>query len=141
MKCVTIFCDGSSLGNPGFGGWCGILCFEKHEKILRGGQKIATNNQMELMALIASLEALKEPCEVLVISDSKYVLDGLSRWLPNWIAKNFKNVKNSELWQQYIKVSKPHKIKVEWVKGHSGHSKNELCDRIAKEEALKFKNI
>ncbi|MCI5968782.1 ribonuclease HI [Helicobacter sp.] len=140
MKCVTLFCDGSSLGNPGFGGWCGILRYKEHEKILSGGAKNATNNQMELMALIASLEALKEPCEVLVVCDSKYVLDGLSKWLPNWIAKNFKNVKNPELWQRYIKAAKPHKIRVQWIKGHSGHNENERCDRIAKEEALKFKN-
>ena len=140
MKCVTLFCDGSSLGKPGFGGWCGILRYKESEKVLSGGARIATNNQMELTALVMSLEALKEPCEVLVVCDSKYVLDGLSKWLPNWIAKNFKNVKNTELWQRYIKAAKPHKIKVEWVKGHSGHCENERCDKIAKEEALKFKN-
>ncbi|MBD5165172.1 ribonuclease HI [Helicobacter sp.] len=141
MKRVTLFCDGSSLGNPGSGGWCGILRYKEHEKILRGGAKRATNNQMELTALIRGLEALKEPCEVLVVCDSKYVLEGLSKWLPNWIHKDFKNVKNPELWQLYLEVSKPHKIKTEWVKGHSGHLENEICDRIAKEEALKFKNI
>lgn len=141
MKCVTLFCDGSSLGNPGFGGWCGILRYGNHEKILSGGAKKATNNQMELTALIVSLEALKEPCEVLVVCDSKYVLDGISKWLPNWIAKNFKNVKNPELWQRYLIAAKPHNIKVQWVKGHNGHHENERCDKIAKEEALKFKNI
>ncbi len=141
MKRVTLFCDGSSLGNPGSGGWCGILRYGKYEKILRGGAKRATNNQMELTALIRSLEALKEPCEVLVVCDSKYVLEGLSKWLPNWINKDFKNVKNPELWQLYLEVSKPHKIKTEWVKGHNGHLENEICDRIAKEEALKFKDI
>lgn len=141
MKRVTLFCVGSSLGNPGSGGWCGILRYGEHEKILSGGTQRATNNQMELTALIRGLEALKEPCEVLVVCDSKYVLDGLSKWLPNWIRRDFKNVKNPELWRLYLKVSKPHKIEVQWVRGHSGHLENEICDKIAKEEALKFKNI
>ncbi|WP_416862956.1 ribonuclease HI [Helicobacter ganmani] len=141
MKRVTLFCDGSSLGNPGSGGWCGILRYGEHEKILSGGTQRATNNQMELTALIRGLEALKEPCEVLVVCDSKYVLDGLSKWLPNWIRRDFKNVKNPELWRLYLKVSKPHKIEVQWVRGHSGRLENEICDKIAKEEALKFKNI
>ena len=140
MKRVTLFCDGSSLGNPGYGGWCGILRYKDKEKIIKGSAENATNNQMELSALIFSLKALKEPCEVLVISDSKYVLDGLSKWLLNWIIKNFKNVKNPELWKQYLEVSKLHKIQVAWVKGHNGHKENELCDKIAKEEALKLKN-
>lgn len=140
MKRVTLFCDGSSLGNPGYGGWCGILRYKDKEKIIKGSAENATNNQMELSALIFSLKALKEPCEVLVISDSKYVLDGLSKWLPNWIIKNFKNVKNPELWKQYLEVSKLHKIQVASVKGHNGHKENELCDKIAKEEALKLKN-
>ena len=140
MKRVTLFCDGSSLGNPGYGGWCGILRYKDKEKIIKGSAENATNNQMELSALIFSLKALKEPCEVLVISDSKYVLDGLSKWLPNWIIKNFKNVKNPELWKQYLEVSKLHKIQVAWIKGHNGHKENELCDKIAKEEALKLKN-
>lgn len=139
MKCVTLFCDGSSLGNPGFGGWCAILRYKDTEKILRGGAKNATNNQMELTALIMGLEALKEPCEVLVVCDSKYVLDGLSKWISNWITKNFKNVKNPDLWKRYLNAAKPHTIKIAWVKGHSGHSENERCDKIAKEEALKFK--
>ena len=140
MKRVTLFCDGSSLGNPGYGGWCGILRYKDKEKIIKGSAENATNNQMELSALIFSLKALKEHCEVLVISDSKYVLDGLSKWLPNWIIKNFKNVKNPELWKQYLEVSKLHKIQVAWVKGHNGHKEDELCDKIAKEEALKLKN-
>ncbi len=140
MKRITLFCDGSSLGNPGYGGWCGILRYKDKEKILKGSAKNVTNNQMELSALIFSLQALKEPCEVLVVSDSKYVLDGLSKWLSNWITKDFKKVKNSELWKQYLEVSKSHKISVEWVRGHNGHRENEICDKIAKEEALKLKN-
>ncbi len=139
MKCVTLFCDGSSLGNPGFGGWCAILSYEKHEKVIRGGMEYATNNQMELMALIMGLEALREPCEVLVVCDSKYVLDGIGKWIPNWIEKKFKDVKNPDLWQRYLNASQPHKIKTQWIKGHNGHPQNTMCDAIAKEEALKFK--
>ena len=139
MKRDTLFCDGSSLGNPVYGGWCGILRYKNYEKILKGSAKNVTNNQMELSALIFSLEALKEPCEVLVVSDSKYVLDGLSKWLPNWIAKDFKNIKNPDLWKHYLQVSKKHHITTEWVRGHNGHKENELCDKIAKEEALKLK--
>lgn len=140
MKSVTLFCDGSSLGNPGAGGWCGILDYKGKQKIIKGGEKDTTNNRMELTALIKSLELLKEPCNVLVVSDSKYVLDGISKWLPNWIKKNFKEVKNPDLWQKYIEVSKIHKIDVLWVKGHNGHRENELCDNYAKEEAKKYKN-
>lgn len=140
MKWVTLFCDGSSLGNPGDGGWCGILRYKDKEKIISGGESNATNNQMELKALINSLKALKEPCYVKVVSDSTYVLDGLSKWLPNWIKKDFKNVKNPDLWREFIEVSKPHKIEIMWVKGHSGHIENEKCDKIAKQEALKLKN-
>lgn len=140
MKQVTLFCDGSSLGNPGSGGWCGILRYKDKEKILKGGKANVTNNQMELSAVIESLKVLKEPCEVLIVSDSSYVLKGISEWLPSWIAKNFKGVKNPKLWQEYLEVSKIHKIKVEWVRGHSGHKENEMCDKIAKEEALKIKN-
>ncbi|MDD6055584.1 MAG: ribonuclease HI [Helicobacteraceae bacterium] len=139
MKRVTLFCDGSSLGNPGPGGWCGILQYKDKEKIISGGSKEATNNQMELNALIKSLEILKVPCEVLVICDSKYVLDGVSQWLDGWVQKNFKGVKNPDLWRYYLQVSKIHKVEVQWIKGHSGHKENEKCDKIAKEEALKFK--
>ncbi|MDE5591467.1 MAG: ribonuclease HI [Helicobacter sp.] len=139
MKRVTLFCDGSSLGNPGFGGWCAILRYQNHQKILSGGAKEVTNNQMELRALIVGLEALKEPCEVLVVSDSKYVLDGFSKWLPNWVQKNFAGVKNPDLWREFLAVSKFHKLEICWVRGHSGHTENELCDKIAKEEALKIK--
>ncbi|MDA3968781.1 ribonuclease HI [Helicobacter ibis] len=139
MKCVTLFCDGSSLGNPGAGGWCGILDYNGKRKIISGGESHTTNNRMELTALIQSLKALKEPCNVLIVSDSKYVLDGISKWLPNWIEKNFSKIKNPDLWKEYIEVSKMHKIDVMWVKGHNGHKENEMCDNIAKEEALKYK--
>ena len=138
MKKIEIFTDGSCLGNPGKGGWCAILRYKGHQKILSGAEKNTTNNRMELLAVIKALEALKEECEVELYSDSTYVLKGLSEWLEGWIKRNFKKVKNVDLWKRYIEVSKPHKIHINWIKGHSGHKENELCDKIAKEEAQKL---
>ena len=138
MKKIEIFTDGSCLGNPGKGGWCAILRYKGHQKILSGAEKNTTNNRMELLAVIKALEALKEECEVELYSDSTYVLKGLSEWLEGWIERNFKKVKNVDLWKRYIEVSKPHKIHINWIKGHSGHKENELCDKIAKEEAQKL---
>jgi len=139
LKHIEIFTDGSSLGNPGPGGWCAILRYKDKEKIISGGEDFTTNNKMELKAVIEALKALKMPCEIELFSDSTYVLKGIDEWLEGWREKNFKNVKNVELWREFIEVSKPHKIKVNWIKGHSGHKENEICDKIAKEEALKRK--
>ena len=139
MKKIEIFTDGSSLGNPGPGGWCALLRYKNHEKIIRGGEENTTNNRMELTAVIEALKALKEPCEIELFADSIYVLKGIDEWLENWVKKNFKNVKNVDLWKEFINVSKKHKININWVKGHSGHKENEICDKIAKEEALKRK--
>jgi len=139
MKKIKIFTDGSCLGNPGNGGWCAILRYGKNEKILSGAQANTTNNRMELTSVIKALEALKEPCEIELYSDSTYVLKGLNEWLQNWIKKDFKKVKNVDLWKKYIDVSKLHKIHINWVKGHSGHTENEICDKIAKEEAKGLK--
>lgn len=139
MKKITLFSDGSSLGNPGFGGYCAILRYGDSEKIVRGGMKDVTNNQMELLAVIKGLEALKEPCDVTLVSDSSYVVRGINEWLDGWVKKSFVNVKNPHLWKHYLEVAKPHKIKGIWVRGHDGHVENEQCDRIAKEEAQKLK--
>jgi ribonuclease HI len=135
MKKVHLYSDGSSLGNPGFGGYCAILKYKDHQKIAKGSQKIATNNQMELKAVIEGLKLLKEPCEVEIVSDSSYVVRGINEWLENWVKKDFKKVKNTDLWKEYLEISKPHKIEAFWVKGHNGHKENEMCDKIAKEEA------
>jgi len=139
MKKIEIFTDGSSLGNPGSGGWCAILRYKNHQKIISGGENHTTNNRMELKAVIEALKKLKEPCEIELFSDSTYVLKGINEWLEGWIKKNFKNVKNVDLWKEFVNISKNHKINVNWVKGHSGHKENEICDKIAKEEALKRK--
>ena len=136
MKHIEIFTDGSSLGNPGPGGWCAILRYKDKEKIISGREDFTTNNKMELKAVIEALRLLKEPCIVNLYSDSTYVLKGISEWLENWKKREFKNVKNRELWKEFIEVSKPHIIKVNWIKGHSGHKENEICDKIAREEAL-----
>jgi len=139
MKQVTIFCDGSSLGNPGPGGYGVILRYGNREKELTGGDSMTTNNRMELMAVIEGLKALKEPCDVTIYSDSSYVVNGINEWLVGWVKRNFKKVKNPELWQSYIEVAKPHKIKAIWVKGHNGHPENERCDELARTTAEKFK--
>ena len=139
MKKIFLYCDGSSLGNPGAGGWCGILRYKDKERVLSGGEANVTNNQMELRAVIESLKALKEPCEVELVSDSKYVCEAINSWLKNCIEKKFKDVKIPLMWQEYLQVSSPHKIRATWVRGHSGHIYNERCDTIAKEEAQKYK--
>lgn len=139
MKKITLFSDGSALGNPGPGGFGTILRYNDRERIISGGEAHTTNNRMELRGVIEGLKALKEPCDVEVISDSSYVIKGINEWLSGWIARDFKKVKNPDLWREYIEVSKPHKIKGRWVRGHNGHDENEKCDLIAKEEAEKQK--
>jgi ribonuclease HI len=139
MKKITLFCDGSSLGNPGAGGWGAILRFGDKEKELSGGEEYTTNNRMELLAVIEGLKALKEPCFVSVVSDSSYVVKGINEWLKGWIKKEFKGVKNPDLWLLFLEVSRIHKVDATWVRGHNGHPENERCDILAKEEALKYK--
>lgn len=138
-KTVHIYCDGSSLGNPGWGGYCAILRYQEKETILRGNEENVTNNRMELMGLVKAIERLKEPVLLEVYTDSKYVSDGLNLYLDSWVKKNFSKIKNPELWRMLAHYSKIHSIKVNWVKGHAGHPYNERCDRIAKEEAYKLK--
>ncbi len=139
MKSIKIFADGSSLGNPGPGGYAAILKYNDSEKIVSGGEPNTTNNRMELKAVIEAIKVLKEPCTIEIISDSQYVIKGINEWLEGWIIKSFKNVKNDDLWKEYIKVSDIHEIKGTWVKGHAGHIENEQCDKIAKAEAELFK--
>lgn len=139
MKKITLFSDGSALGNPGPGGYGVILRYGESERELSGAHEHTTNNRMELLGVIEGLRALKEPCEVDVISDSSYVVKGINEWLSNWIKKDFKKVKNPDLWRDYIEVSKPHKINAIWVRGHDGHIENERCDKLAYDEAQKMK--
>lgn len=141
MKKITLFSDGSALGNPGPGGYGTILRYGTKEKEIVGGESYTTNNRMELLGVIEGLKALKEPCEVEIISDSSYVTKGINEWLKNWIKKDFKKVKNVDLWKEYIEVSKPHKIYAIWVRGHNGHIENERCDLLAREEAQRQKDM
>jgi ribonuclease HI len=140
MKNIKIFSDGSSLGNPGAGGWGTLLKYNNQTKELSGSQNNTTNNRMELLGVIKGLEALKEPCNVEVISDSTYVVKAINEWLKGWVIKGWKNsakkdVKNTDLWKQYLEVSKSHNIKAFWVKGHAGHEENERCDILARTAA------
>ena len=139
MKKITLFSDGSALGNPGPGGYGAILRYGDKERIISGGEAHTTNNRMELLGVIEGLRALKEPCDVTIISDSSYVIKGINEWLGGWVKRNFAKVKNPDLWQEYLRVSQPHQIHGVWVRGHNGHPENERCDVIAKEEAEKFK--
>ena len=136
MKKVIIFTDGGCSGNPGIGGWGALLRYGTHEKELSGNASDTTNNQMELTAVIRALSELKEPCEVMLYSDSQYVIKGMTEWLIGWKNKGWKGadkkpVKNLELWQELDALSQKHRITWNWVKGHAGHPENERCDRLA----------
>lgn len=139
MKKITLFCDGSALGNPGPGGWAAILRFGNAEREICGGEIHTTNNRMELLAVIEGLKALKEACEVEVVSDSSYVVKGINEWLEGWIKKDFNKVKNPDLWREYMNIAKEHKVEATWVQGHNGHAENERCDVLAKTQAQKMK--
>jgi ribonuclease HI len=133
---VIIYTDGACRGNPGKGGWGAILRYKGKIKELHGGEHDTTNNRMELMAAISALEALKKPCVVHLHIDSKYVLDGITKWLPNWKKKGWKTaskapVKNEDLWRRLDEAIKTHDIQWRWVKGHSGNQGNERADALA----------
>ena len=135
---VEIFTDGACRGNPGPGGWGALLRFKGNEKTIKGSEAETTNNRMELMAAISALEALTQPCQVKLTTDSKYVLQGLTEWMPNWKKRNWqtaakKPVKNVDLWQRLDNATQTHEIDWHWVKGHSGHAENELADQLANE--------
>ena len=130
---VYLYTDGSSRGNPGPGGFGTILKYGQHEKIISEGYKLTTNNRMELMAVIRGLEALtRGPMDVLVVSDSKYVVESVEKkWVFNWQKKGFKDKKNKDLWIQFLEVNKRHNVRFKWIKGHAGHIENERCDQLA----------
>jgi ribonuclease HI len=131
MKKITIYCDGACKGNPGPGGWGVLLMMGEHEKELFGGDHSTTNNRMELMGAIMGLQQLKEPCEVAIYSDSDYLRKGMTEWMPGWLSRNWKNVKNVDLWKEIIKAAEAHSISWNWVKGHSGNIGNERADDLA----------
>ena len=140
MKQVEIFTDGACKGNPGPGGWGAILRMGRHEKELSGGEPETTNNRMELTAAIEGLNALTEPCAVDLYSDSKYVLDGITKWVHGWKKRGWVNaskkpVRNADLWHDLIEAAARHQIEWHWVKGHDGHPENERADALASAEA------
>lgn len=144
MKTVYIFTDGACSGNPGPGGWGAILRYGQVEKRLSGGEKMTTNNRMELTAVIRALGALKEKCHVILTTDSKYVCDGINKgwaasWKKNgWRKSDKKPALNPELWDELLTLNERHEVEFIWVKGHNGHPENEICDKMAVSEWQKF---
>ena len=134
---VDIFTDGACSGNPGPGGWAAILRAGKHERELSGGERASTNNRMELTAVIKALEALKQPSAATVHTDSRYVMDGATKWMKNWKKNGWKTadkkpVKNEELWRALEDAAARHAVSWRWVEGHSGHAENERADALAR---------
>lgn len=144
MKKVEIFTDGACSGNPGPGGWGAILRFNSKEKEISGGEKKTTNNRMELTAVIESLTALKEPCQVTLTTDSKYVCDAINqKWVyswrdNNWKKKDKKPALNVDLWEKLLPLLETHNVEFCWVKGHNDHPENERCDKLAVGEYAKY---
>lgn len=139
MKFVEIFTDGACSGNPGPGGWGAVLRYNGHEKELSGGERDTTNNRMELTAVIKALEQLKEPCKVMLTTDSKYVSDGIGKgWAASWQQNGWRKADkkpalNPDLWERLLELLKIHDVTINWVKGHAGHPENERCDKLAVE--------
>ena len=145
LKQVEIFTDGACQGNPGPGGWGAILRYNGREKEISGGEPNTTNNRMELSAVIEALKLLKEPCQVTLQSDSKYVCDAISKgWAKKWQSKGWRRSGNSpalnpDLWEELLTLLDKHKVKIVWVKGHAGHPENERCDKLAVAAATRAK--
>ena len=141
LPLVEIATDGACKGNPGPGGWGAVLRFGETERELSGGERLTTNNRMEMTAVIEALGALKKPCRVHLSTDSRYVMDGMTKWMHGWLKNSWrtadkKPVKNADLWQALWTAAKPHRIEWEWVKGHAGHPDNERADRLASDAAI-----
>ena len=133
---VEIYTDGACRGNPGPGGWGALLRYKDSEKMLKGAELNTTNNRMELQAAISALESLSRTCSVKLVTDSRYLMDGIQSWLPNWKKRGWKTaskkpVKNEDLWRKLDALASQHEIDWQWVKGHSGHIENELVDQLA----------
>lgn len=134
---VEIYSDGACSGNPGVGGYGAILRYGKHEEEISGFDPMTTNNRMEMIGVIRALERLKRPCEVRVVTDSQYVVKGMTEWIHGWQRNGWKNSKkeevlNRDLWEQLLKLAATHRIQWEWIRGHAGHAENERCDELAR---------
>ena len=143
-KKITIHTDGACDGNPGPGGWAALLRYGAHVRELAGGEPATTNNRMELQAAISALGALKESCEITLFTDSEYLRQGNTEWLPRWRANNWrtvdrKPVKNDDLWRQLHEAASQHRVTWKWLKGHVGHIDNEHCDELARAEVVKMR--
>ncbi|MHC1727129.1 MAG: ribonuclease HI [Syntrophobacteraceae bacterium] len=141
---MDIFTDGACQGNPGPGGWGAILRFKGHEKEISGYAPHTTNNQMEMQAVIEALKMLKEPCRVILHTDSQYLKNGITLWIQGWKRNGWKTagklpVKNRKLWEELDELSQQHRIEWVWVRGHAGHPENERCDELARNEIIKQK--
>ncbi len=145
MRQVTLYTDGACSGNPGPGGWGAILSCDGHRKELSGGEPSTTNNRMELTAVIEGLSALKFPCQVLLVSDSKYVIDAITQgWVYKWKANGWMRNKkdkalNPDLWEKLLQQLERHQVTYQWVKGHAGHPENERCDQMAVAQSMKYR--
>ncbi|WP_123769603.1 ribonuclease HI [Vulcaniibacterium tengchongense] len=144
MKRVEAHTDGACLGNPGPGGWAALLRYRGRERELVGGESATTNNRMELMAAIAALETLSEPCEVALYTDSQYVRQGITEWIGNWVRRGWKTaggeaVKNRDLWERLHAANLRHRVEWHWVKGHNGDPDNERVDALARAQAQQFR--
>ena len=145
MKQVTLITDGSCLGNPGPGGWAAIIRFGSRKKELSGGERETTNNRMEMRAVLEGLNALNEPCEVLLEIDSQYVKNGVTQWMDGWKRKGWKTaskqpVKNQDLWRALDEAIQRHSIDWKWVKGHADHADNNRCDELARAAAAQVRD-
>lgn len=143
MKQVEIFTDGACKGNPGPGGWGVLLRMGAHEKEMSGGEPDTTNNRMEMTAIIRGLKALIQPCDVTIHTDSRYVIDGMTKWIHGWQKRGWVNaskkpVRNEDLWHELIEAVHPHAVQWEWVKGHSGHPENDRVDALASAAAARI---
>ena len=145
MKQVNVYTDGACSGNPGPGGWGAVLEYKGVRKELSGGEAQTTNNRMEMTAVIRALEALTEPCHVILCSDSKYVIDALSKgWAKKWRSNGWKRsdkkpALNPDLWEQLLNACERHTMEYQWIKGHAGHPENERCDELAVAQAAQFR--
>lgn len=144
MKNVDLYTDGACSGNPGIGGWAAILIYNGFSKQFTGGEKLTTNNRMELLAIIEGLKKLNQSCNVRVFSDSAYCINAINnKWLDSWKANNWKTsskeeVKNQDLWEELLFEMKKHKVTFIKIKGHSDNEYNNLCDKLAREEIKKI---